>query len=48
MKELKGRLFLQRISCRCVLTSFALLLNLRFLGRKLEAASLFMSQERFH
>ena len=48
MKELKGRLFLEHISYRCVLTSFALFLNLRFLGRKLETASLFMSQECFH
>ena len=43
MKEVKGRLFVEHISCRCVLTSFGLLLNLRFLGRKLERATLFAS-----
>ena len=40
---IKGRLFEEHISCRCVLTSFALLLNLPFLGRILETATLFAS-----
>ena len=40
---IKGRLFEKHIPCRCVLTSFALLLNLSFLGRILETATLFAS-----
>ena len=40
---IKGRLFEEHISCRCVLTSFTLLLNLPFLGRILETATLLAS-----
>ena len=37
---IRGRSFLEKIYCRCVLTSSALLLNLHFFGRILETDTL--------